>query len=118
MHHWTVHAKVEFHKFPPDVRSRVESIPQLLNLNSVMNLKNFPIMGGVHSITFHPELRNKFKIFPILGVHSTTFDPELRNERFILISFMGFPAILSTLQPFHICIFNRKNSKLTFSNDP
>ena len=42
------------------------------------------------------------------GVHSTTFDPELRNERFTLISFMGFPAILSTLQPFEICIFNRK----------
>ena len=29
---------------------------------------------------------------------------------------MVFPAILSTLQPFQICIFNRKNSKLTFSN--
>ena len=42
------------------------------------------------------------------GVHSTPFDPELRNERFTLISFMGFPAILSTLQPFEICIYNRK----------
>ena len=52
----------------------------------------------------------------ILGIHSTTYHPELRNERLILISFMGFPAILSTLQPFQICIFNRKNSKLTFSN--
>ena len=44
------------------------------------------------------------------GVYSTTlatFDPELRNERFTLISFIGFPAILSTLQPFEICIFNR-----------
>ena len=51
-------------------------------------------------------------------VHSTTFDPELRNERFTLISFMGFPAILSELQPFQICISNRKNSKLTFSNGP
>ena len=50
------------------------------------------------------------------GVHSTTFDPELRNERFTLISFMGFPVILSALQPFQICIFNRKNSKLTFLN--
>ena len=29
---------------------------------------------------------------------------------------MGFPTILSTLQPFQSCIFNRKNSKLTFSN--
>ena len=70
MHDWTVHAKVEFTRFPPDV----------------------------------------------WGVHSTTVDPELRNERFTLIFFMGFPAILSTLQPFQICIFNRKYSKLTFSN--
>ena len=52
--------------------------------------------AGVHS-------EMKLKIFPI-----TTFDLELRNERFTLISFMGFPAILSTLQPFQICIFNRK----------
>ena len=51
------------------------------------------------------------------GVHSTTFYPELTNESFALISFMGFPAILSALQPFQVCIFNRKNSKLTFSND-
>ena len=70
MHDWTVHAKVEFTRFPPDV----------------------------------------------WGVHSTTVDPELRNERFTLISFMGFPAILSTLQPFQICIFNRKYSKLTSWN--
>ena len=52
------------------------------------------------------------------GVHSTTFEPELRNERFTLISVMGFPAILSALQPFEICIFIGENSKLTFSNGP
>ena len=52
------------------------------------------------------------------GVHSTTFDPEIKNERFTLISFMGFPAILSALQPVQICIFNRKYSKLMFSNGP
>ena len=62
MHHWTVHGKVDFPKFPADVS--------------------------------------------FAGVQLTTF--ELRNERFTLISFMGFPAILSTLQPFQICIFNRK----------
>ena len=44
------------------------------------------------------------------------FDPKQKNERFTLVSFMVFPAILSTLQPFQICIFNRKNSELTFSN--
>ena len=71
MHHWTVHAKVEFYKFPPDVRCGGGSIPQLLDLG-------------------------------------------LRNERLTLKSFMGFPAILSALQPFQICIFNTKNSKLTF----
>ena len=51
------------------------------------------------------------------GIHSTTFDAELRNVSFALISFMGFPAILSTLQPFQIYIYHRKYSKLTFSND-
>ena len=32
--------------------------------------------------------------------------------------FIGFAAILSTLQPFQICICNRKYSKWTFSNGP
>ena len=63
MHHWTVHGKVDFPKFPADVS--------------------------------------------FAGVQLTTFDPELRNERFTLISFMGFPAILSTLQPFQICDFQK-----------
>ena len=40
MHHWTVHAKVEFQRFPPDVRTQ-----------------------AVHSTTFDPELRNEFKFF-------------------------------------------------------
>ena len=53
------------------------------------------------------QLKN-FDMSVFGGVHSTTFDPELRNERFTLISFMGFLAILSTLQPFQIYIFNRK----------
>ena len=52
------------------------------------------------------------------GVHSTTFDPKLRNERFTLISFVQFLAILSVLQSFQICIFDRKNSISTFSNGP
>ena len=42
------------------------------------------------------------------GILGITFDPEHRNERFTVISFMGFPAILSTFQSFEICIFNRK----------
>ena len=107
MHHWTVHEKVDFLKFP---RYR----------------------GGVYSTTFDPELRIEIKIFLCWlgglfhnfwswtqnwskkfsyvgwgGGYSTTFDPELRNERFTLISFIGFPAILSTVQPFEIFIFNR-----------
>ena len=48
--------------------------------------------------------------------HLSTFDPELRNVSFALITFMGFPTILSALQPFQFCIFKRKYSKLTFSN--
>ena len=86
MHHWTVYAKVEFSRFPLDVRTG-GSIPQLLNLNSEMNSKilqsfrgpfhnfwswtqkwiqNFFQPWGVHSTTFEPELRNEFKIFPTL----------------------------------------------------
>ena len=99
MQHWTVHEKVEFPKFPADtggggvggVYSTTPQLLQLLILNSELKLKNFPMLdvGGVYSTPF------------------ATFDPELRNERFTLISFIGFPAILSTLQPFEICIFNR-----------
>ena len=38
-------------------------------------------LGGVHSTTSDPELRNEVKNFSNMGgVHSTTFDPELRNE--------------------------------------
>ena len=71
MHHWTGHAKVEFPRFPPDVR--MGAIPQLLILNSEMKILHWYLL-------------------------------------------MGFPLISSALQPFQICIFNRKNSKLTFSN--
>ena len=99
MQHWTVHEKVEFPKFPADMGGR----------------------GGqwVYSTTlatFDPKLRIEVNKFSYVGwggqggVYSTpfaTFDPELRNERFTLMSFIGFPAILSTLQPFEICIFNR-----------
>ena len=105
MHHWTVHGKVDFPKFPGG------SIQQLLILNSEMNLKNFFQSWGdpFHSTAFDPELRNEFKKFSNPEVvHSTTFHLELRNERFTLISFMEFPTILSTLQPFQICTLNRK----------
>ena len=100
MHHWTVHEKVDFPTFSTRYLAR-----------------------GVYSTTFDPVLRNEVKKFSHVGlqgggVHSTTFDPELRNERFTLISFMGFPPILSTLQHFK-CIFSIENrSKLTFSNGP
>ena len=73
MHHWTVHEKVDFPKFPAQ-------------------------LGGVYSTTFatfDPELRTEVKNFPMLdlGGLSTTFatcDPELRIKRFTLIPFMGF----------------------------
>ena len=48
--------------------------------------------------------------------HLSTFDAELRYVSFTLISFMGFPAILSALQPFQIYIYKRIYSKWTFSN--
>ena len=57
MHHWTVYAKVEFSRFPSDVRT-----------------------GGSNSTIFDPELEMNSKFSNLGGVHSTTFDPELRNE--------------------------------------
>ena len=49
--------------------------------------------------------------------HLSTFDADLRNVRFAMITFMAFSAILSALQPFQMCIYNRKYNKLTFSHD-
>ena len=45
MHHWTVHGKVDFPKFPPDA-STGGYIPHLLILNSEMQWKNFSNPGG------------------------------------------------------------------------
>ena len=73
-----------------------------------MHLKKFSNSGRGHSTACYPTVENAFKTFcQPLGVHSTTFHPTLRIVRFTLISFMGFPAILNTLKPFQICIFNR-----------
>ena len=73
-------------------------------------------LGGlVHITTCYTTLKNAFKnVANAKGIHSITFHPKLRIVRFTLISFMGFPAILSTLRPFQICIFNRTKSKLMF----
>ena len=102
MDHWRVHAKVEFPTFPPDVRTgKGRGSIIFHHIQAKSELKNFrwepgQSDGGVN--------------------HFSTFDPELRNISFALISFMGFPAIVSALQPFQICIHKRKYSKLTFSN--
>ena len=56
MHNWTVHAKVEFHKFPPDVRS------------------------GSHSTTIDPELRNEFKNISNLGGPSDNLQLLILNS--------------------------------------
>ena len=106
-----------------------QSIPQLVILTSEINLKFFSNPRGAKP-TCNTHLTamksgteiivwsNVNVLYTIPWVHFTTFDPELRNERFTLISFMGFPAILSALWPFQICICNRKNRKFTFSNGP
>ena len=79
-------------------------------------------LGGQASFTMS-KVKSKLKNFrwdsgqSDGGVdHLSTFDLEVRNVTYALISLMGFPAILSTLQPFQICIYKRKYSKLTFSN--
>ena len=73
-------------------------------------------MANLHA-ALDSTCKSRISTIPHLGgIHSTTFDCNVRNERFTLISFMEIPAILSTLQPFQIYVFNRKNGKETFSN--
>ena len=43
-----------------------------------------------------------------LGAPIHNFLSGTENVRFTLISFVGFPSILSALQPFQIYIFNSK----------
>ena len=81
-------------------------------------------LEGRESIILH-HVQAKFKLKGFRqdpgqmgGVnHLSTFDADLRNVSFAMITFMGFPAILSALQPFQMCIYNRKYNKLTFSYD-
>ena len=56
------------------------SIPQLLILNSEMNLIFFPILGGPLQNFLSWTEKLIWKFFQSRGVDSTTFDPELRNE--------------------------------------
>ena len=101
MHHWRVHAKEELPGFPPDVTTRKGESIIFHHVQAKSELNNF---------WWHPGQSD-------WGVnHLSTFNPELRNVSFPLISFMGFSAILSPLQPFQICIYKGKYSKLTFSN--
>ena len=72
----------------------------------------------MHHWTVHAKEEFQNCLIFLGGVHSTTFDPKLRNERFTLISFMAFPAMLKALWPFQFCIFNRKDSKLIYSDGP
>ena len=76
MHHWTVHEKVDFLKFPRDTEG-----------------------GGGYSTTFDPELRIEVKKFSMLdrGVYSTTCLLEVRNEIFTLIFYID---ILHALKNF------------------
>ena len=82
MHHWRVHANIEFTRLPPDIRT------------------------GRGSIIFH-HVQAKSELNNFRG------DPV----SLALISFMGFHAISSALQPFQMCIYNRQYSKWTFPND-
>ena len=88
IHHWTLHAKVEFQRLPPDVTT------------------------GEGSIIFH-HVQAKSELKKFLGEilirwggvnHLSTFDADLRNVSFALIAFMGFPAILSTSNDHMPCV--------------
>ena len=90
MYHWRVHLKVEFSRLSPDVRTGRSIIFHYVQATS--ELKNFRQDPG-----------------QMVGInHLSTFDAYLRNVSFALLSFMGFPTTLSTLQPFQMCIHNKK----------
>ena len=90
MNHWRVHPKVEFSRLPPDVRT-------------------WGVLIIFHYVQATSELKTFRRSGQMGGInHLSTFDADLRNVCFALISFMGFPAILSALQPFQMCIYNRK----------
>ena len=155
MHHWTVHAKVEFPRFPPDVRPGEGSFHNFWSCQKWINIYRFTLISFIgfpailsalqpfqmcifkrkyskwtfsngpqtddgekglwqicmHHWTVHAKVEFQkcpWDVRPCRA-HSTTLDPELRNDRFTLISFIGFPAILGALQPFQICIFKREN---------
>ena len=63
-----------------------------------------------------PELKILGEILVRWGVVNHLSTWCWSQKCFALISFMGFPTILSALQPFQICIYNRKHSKSTSSN--
>ena len=93
--------------------------------NSKLTFSNGPqlmekVYGKLSCIIGQYMQKKNFKTFSscVTGGSFHIFDPKLRNERFALISFVQFLAILSALQSLLICIFNRKNGKLTFSNGP
>ena len=149
MHHWRVHAKVEFPRwvysttFDAELRNVSFAFISFMGFPALLSaLQPFQIciynrkyrtltfsngsqlMGKRFMANLHASLESvcKSRISKIStrcqnwGVYSTTFDAELRNASFAFISFMQFPAILSALQPFQICIYNRKYCKLIFSN--
>ena len=100
MLHWRVHAKVKFPRFPPDVRTRKGRSIIFHHGQAKSELKN---------VRWDPGQSDG-------GQSSFNFWSWTQKCKFFIDIFMGFPAILSTLQPFQIYIDNRKYSKLTFSN--
>ena len=66
---------------------------------------------GGSIIIHHAQAKSELKILGEILVrwwgvnHLSTFDADLRNVSFALTSFMGFPAILSALQPFQMFNF-------------
>ena len=100
MHHWTAYAKVEFPRFPPDVRTG-RSIPQLLITELRNEFKNFSNHGESPFHNFWPWTQKwKFGIDIFYGVssnhggvHSTHFKSApwtTENSKF-----KNFPMVLS-----------------------
>ena len=103
MHHWRVHAEVELLRFPPDVRNRKGRSIIFHHVQAKSELKTF---------RWHPGQSDLGGFQSFFNFWSWTQKCKILHWYLL----MWFPAILSTLKPFQICIHMINYSTLTLSN--
>ena len=116
MHHWTVYAKVEFSRFPPDVRTG-GSIPQFLTLKSEMNSKFFQSWRGPFHNFWPWTQKWTLKFFQSWGgsiPQLLILNSEIKVWHWYLL--WGFLQYWVHYRHFKFAFSIQKKVKLTFSN--